>query len=188
MYRKAISLRDGNSSGTNGNVLLRDSSTDPLAMNSHNISTDEVCTKRFLLRFLFLLEISMRPIFCVYVLEVEKPFTKKYHPIRLREIKQQMEHWNSNCSAQWMENGVSMSKAKHIIIWKGKKKLNPKSSSKIWRDRERKRRKWDTKIKTIPIYLNWLLHSSPHLTDHFQLSCPEFSRNQERTRKNVKQI
>lgn len=113
---------------------------------------------------------------------------KKYHPIRLREIKQQMEHWNSNCSAQWMENGVSMSKAKHIIIWKGKKKLNPKSSSKIWRDRERKRRKWDTKIKTIPIYLNWLLHSSPHLTDHFQLSCPEFSRNQERTRKNVKQI
>lgn len=77
VYRKAISLRDGNSSGTNGNVLLRDSSTDPLAMNSHNISTDEVCTKRFLLRFLFLLEISMRPIFCVYVREVEKPFTKK---------------------------------------------------------------------------------------------------------------
>lgn len=113
---------------------------------------------------------------------------KKNHPIRLREIKQQMEHWNSNCSAQWMENGVSMSKAKHIIIWKGIKKLNLKSSSKIKRDRERKRRKWDTKIKTIPIYSNWLLHSPPHLTDHFQLSCPEFSRNQERTRKNVKQI
>lgn len=42
MYRKAISLRDENSSGTNGNVLLRDGSTDPLAMNSHNISADEV--------------------------------------------------------------------------------------------------------------------------------------------------
>lgn len=42
VYRKAISLRDGNSSGTNGNVLLRDDSTGPLAMNSHTISADEV--------------------------------------------------------------------------------------------------------------------------------------------------
>ncbi|XP_031626969.1 probable serine/threonine-protein kinase DDB_G0282963 isoform X2 [Contarinia nasturtii] len=42
VYRKAISLRDGNSSGTNGNVLLRDDSTGPLAMNSHTISADEL--------------------------------------------------------------------------------------------------------------------------------------------------
>ncbi|XP_055296554.1 uncharacterized protein LOC129565569 [Sitodiplosis mosellana] len=43
VYRKAISLHDDrNSSGTNGNVLLRDGSTDPLAMNPHTISADEL--------------------------------------------------------------------------------------------------------------------------------------------------
>lgn len=51
MYRKAINLRDGNSSGTNGNVLLRDGSTDPLAMNPHTISADEVQPPTFKLYY-----------------------------------------------------------------------------------------------------------------------------------------
>lgn len=39
VYRKAISLRDENSTGPNGNVLLGDDSTDPLPMDSHTSLT-----------------------------------------------------------------------------------------------------------------------------------------------------
>lgn len=44
LLRKYYQQLDEGSCGKNGNVLLHDSSTDPLAKNSQCISTDEVCS------------------------------------------------------------------------------------------------------------------------------------------------
>lgn len=75
---------------------------------------------RIPLRFLFLVQISMRPIFCV-----EKPFEKKeYHPIRLRKIKQQMEHWNFNCSVLNECGRMGCRCPKRSILLFGKAKRN----------------------------------------------------------------
>lgn len=79
IYRKAISLRDGNSSGTNGNVLLRDGSTDPLAMNPHTISADEV-----------------QSTFKLYYWKFTSFFFFTFTILCVQKIKQQMDHWNSH--------------------------------------------------------------------------------------------
>lgn len=93
LLRKYYQQLDGGSCGKNGNVLLHDSSTDPLAKNSQTISTDEVCSNCTSIEICNIATISFALFFGWFIYLGLKPIFKFQNEIR--KIKHQMGHWNS---------------------------------------------------------------------------------------------